>query len=332
VIPNFFHYIKRGLLRASRNEDNRLYIFAVCLGLASVLWLINSLGKTKEAIVDMPVQYTNLPTNKILISDLPEKLQVRLESDGFTLLRNKMQLAISPINFNVKVFTNDIMSEPGIDAYVLTTRKFIRQISRQISSEITILDIIPDSLNFVFDEIVEEYKPIKHNFELNFINQFYLSDSIRFTPSLVKVRGPKSIIDTLQSVNTKFYRYKKLDTTIETEVGLAEMKYMKITPSKVKATIPVSVFSEYTTSLAISGLNVPDSLHLVAFPGNVTLTCQVALEQYNMLNSSSFILGVDYNDISSGINKLPIRVIHGPSNIRMLSFTPTEVEFILERR
>ncbi len=67
-------------------------IFFVCLVIATVLWFVNVLGKSFETEVSMPINYVNLPKNKVLINAPPSALQVRIEAHGFTLLRNRLRL------------------------------------------------------------------------------------------------------------------------------------------------------------------------------------------------------------------------------------------------
>jgi hypothetical protein len=332
VASKLFTNIKQVFRQFTQKEDNRLFIFLVCLLISSVLWLVNSMGRSYETIIDMPIEYTNLPKNKVLVSSPPEKIQVRVEAEGFAILRTRMQFAVDPVKFDVKVFTNDMMSISGASEYHLVTSHYMRQILRQMNSRINIIDMLPDTLVFKFDQIVEEKKPIRANFDLTFANQFFLSDSIRFFPDSVLAKGPKSVLDSIHYINTKQEVFKKLNTDIEKSVSLVAPKNVELTPERVSTKISVSVFSEYIQTIPISVMNVPKGATLVTFPGNISVSCQIALSQYSSLHSSNFIIGVDYNDIRDGKNTLPVKVVHAPGNIRLLTFSPTEVEYVIENK
>jgi hypothetical protein len=147
-----FGKIKKFLRNFNLKENNRPLIFLVCLMIATVLWLVKALEKQYESTISMPVQYTNLPQNKELATPPPSRLVLKLKAHGFTLLRHKFGLTITPINFNVKLFTNNALdNKESTDFYVIPD-KYISQISNQISPEITILDISPDTIFFQFNK------------------------------------------------------------------------------------------------------------------------------------------------------------------------------------
>jgi hypothetical protein len=147
-----FGKIKKILRNFNLKENNRPLIFLVCLLIATVLWLVKAMEKQYESTVSFPVQYTNLPQEKILINPPPERLTIKLKAHGFTLFRYKFGLTITPINFNVKLFTNNAFLGGEIKDFYVVSDKYIAQIENQISPEITVLDVSPDTLFFQFDK------------------------------------------------------------------------------------------------------------------------------------------------------------------------------------
>jgi hypothetical protein len=148
-----FGKIKKFLRNFNLKENNRPLIFLICLLIATLLWLVKALEKQYDTTVSIPVQYINLPENRVLVNPPPTRLNVKLRAQGFTLLRHKLGLSISPIDFDVKTLnTNTIDKKNPSDFYVLSN-KFISRISNQVNSEITILDISPDTLFFHFEKL-----------------------------------------------------------------------------------------------------------------------------------------------------------------------------------
>ena len=290
------------------------------------------MGKRYETTVSMPIQYTNMPSNKVLAKSPPTSVQVKMEARGFTLLRHKIKLTINPINFNIKAFTNVLMNDSTENVFKIASDKYIPQFSKQVSSEISILDIEPDTIYFVFDKVVMAKKKVHHQLNLTFENQFFLLDSVAFEPDSVIVRGPKSIVDTLTYVFIKNKKIKQLKSSLRKNVYLNEVDKLDFEPRKVAMTIPVSQYTEYNESIPISKLNVPDSLKLITLPGKVEINCLVALTDYKNLSASSFTIGVDFNDISENLNSLPLRVYRTPGHIKMLKFYPDGVKFIIEKK
>jgi len=150
-----FGNIKKILRNFNLKENNRPLIFLICLLIATLLWLVKALEKQYETTVSMPVQYTNLPGNRVLVNPPPSRLNVKLRAQGFELLRHKLGLSMSPIDLDVKtLIINTIDKKNSSDFYILS-HQFISHISNQVNSEISILDISPDTLFFHFDKLSE---------------------------------------------------------------------------------------------------------------------------------------------------------------------------------
>lgn len=328
MAKRIFNNIKQYIQNINLKKDNRPVIFLVCLLIASILWFMNALGKRYETTISMPVKYTNLPKDKVLVKAPPSSLDIKMEAYGFTLLRHKIKLSINPLNFNYKEFINNSQQ----NKYTTSTERFIPQFSRQVSSEINLINVTPDSLHFEFDDVVIEKKPIKEDFELTFENQYFLYDSISFEPDSVELKGPQQILDTIKSVSTKKNRFKNLNATVVRNISLSEIKNIEIEPRRAVVTIPVSQYTEYNEKVPVAKLNVPDSINLVILPGKIDASCLVALEEYKNLSVSGFVIGVDYNDINENTNSLPIKVYKYPAHILSLKYQPHEVKYIIEKK
>jgi len=150
-----FGNIKKFLRNFNLKENNRPFIFLICLLISSTLWFVKALEKRYETTVSIPIQYINLPDYKTLINKPPSRLIVKLKAQGFILLRHKLGLSITTINFDVKkLVINTLEKKYPSDFFVLSDQG-ISQISNQVDPEITILDISPDTLYFHFDKLPE---------------------------------------------------------------------------------------------------------------------------------------------------------------------------------
>lgn len=332
VIKENLNQIRRILRNFNLRKNNRPLIFLVCFIIATALWFVNAMGKRYETVISMPIHYTNLPKNKVLVKAPPSSIEIKMEATGFTLLRHQIKLTINPLNFNILAFTNNMMVKPGQSHFKVGSDQFLPQFSRQVSSEIKLIDITPDSLEFEFDLIVQELKPVAHRFDLQFENQFFLYDSVRFEPATVMVEGPKSLVTSIEKVYTKPIKYKDLNTTLQKTVSLENIDQISLITRKVNVTIPVSQYTEYNEKIVVTKFNVPDSINLVTLPGKIEVSCLVALNDYKSISPSSFIIGVDYNDLKKGQNALPTKVFSHPSHVKLLKVQPEEVKYLIERK
>ncbi|MBN2806003.1 MAG: YbbR-like domain-containing protein [Prolixibacteraceae bacterium] len=332
MIKEYLNRNRRLLRNFNLKKNNRPLIFFVCFMIATALWLVNAMGKRYETVISMPIHYTKLPPNKVLVKAPPSSIEIKMEATGFTLLRHQIKLTINPLNFNVMAFTNNMMVKPGQSFFKVGSDQFLPQFSRQVSSEIKLIDISPDSLEFEFDLVVNELKPVSQLFELQFENQYFLYDSITFTPDSVMVNGPKSLVSSIDKVYAKPLKFKKLNTSLEKIVTLESIDQLDIFPRKVTVKIPVSQYTEYNEKIIVSKFNVPDSLNLVTLPGKIDVNCLVALTDFKSISPTSFIIGVDYNDLQADRQVLPLKIYSHPAHVKMLKISPVEVKYLIERK
>ncbi len=330
MLKNLYLNIKHYIVNLNLKKDRRPVTFLICLVLATVLWFANALGKKYETNVSMPVQYTGLPTNKALIKTPPSSISVKMEAYGYTLLRHKISLTINPINFNFSAFTNNKQLLEGTQNLSIATNQYITQISKQVSSEITITDISPDTLIFSFDDIISKKVKVKADLDLSFENQYFLLDSVHFAPDSVEITGPKSMVDTIQSISTRYEKFKDLNTNVIKNISLESIPGIEVATKRVELSIPVSLYTEYNDRVKLQKLNVPDSLNLVTFPGYVNISCIIAFENYANIDAAGFIMAVDYNKITPEKETLPVEILKKPANVKSLSVSPENVEFIIE--
>lgn len=313
-------------------ENSKPFIFIVCLFIASALWFINAMEKQYENTVMIPIEFTNLPKNKTLVNPPPKKLKARIKAKGFTLVRYKLSASIYPINFNIRSFTNNRMEKDNSQEFIILTDNYIPQITDQLNSDISILDLSPDTLLFLFDRIIESKKKVISNLDLSFENQHFQSDSIHFRPKYVTVKGPSSLVDSIEGIHTKPEKFENLNSTIQENVALEEIDQLEISPEKVIAEIPVSQYTEYIEKVVLTKKNIPDSLNVITFPGRVELNCIVSLDQFKKIKPTDFVVGIDYKDIKPGSKSISLKVFSTPTNTKIINIQPSTVEYIIEKK
>jgi YbbR domain-containing protein len=312
--------------------DRKIITYLIFVIIASIFWFINKVGNEFSTTIDYPVTYVNMPKDKVLVSELPDALHLSINAYGYDILRFRLSPKPYPIIIDAQKLGIDL-NKPKIKHYRLATRYLRENINSQISNEIEITDIMPDTINFDFSHMVKKEVPIKSTFNIEFNAQCMLDGEVEFNPKSVLVSGPKSILDTLHFIETKLQNFKGIDKTFQINAELQEYKNLQIESTSVVATIPVSKLTEATFELLIMPVNVPDSLKMITFPGMVKLTCQVPFNKYEITKADDFSIEVNYMDIEKQLGlKLPTVLKNFPPYATNISVVPQSVEFILERK
>lgn len=309
-------------------NDRRIFVFAACLLIATVLWFLNALEKDYSTTLTYSVKYVNPPRNLYLASTPPDRLRLNVQAHGFTLLRHKLSFSFSPIVFDLTTIFQSMQS-PG-KTVLISTENLIRRVENQITKEFSITDVSPNSILFVFDSLQMKKVPVTPDVNLSFSPQFYLTDSITVEPDSVEISGPVAVLDTIQYLSTETVALENLGTTVERTVNIQNPPYTNLAPEKVALRIPVERFTEKSLTLPIQVINKPDNVDLKLFPNQVNVVVSVGLTAYEKITASDFLATVDFNQITIDKETVEIQIEKQPGFIQLKKVSPLSVEYLIE--
>jgi hypothetical protein len=321
---------QRELTGKKLESRKRILLFSVFLLISAAIWLLNALGKNYTSVLDYPLIYSDFPEDKVYVGELPEHLELQVNSHGYALLRYKMFRKPAPISFKVSSFN----LSRGMDdsrSYLLT--RYLRdQISMQLPSELQLLEIKPDTLYFRFADKVTRKVEIKADFNFSIKKQFTIKDKIQLSPDSVEVTGPDLILDTLRFVFTESLDLGELTRNYSDKVRLNTQPDLSYSVSRVSCAIELERFTELQVLVPIKVLNLPDSINLQTFPASVTLNCRVGLSKYDRIDNYPFRAVVDYQQIEERIPALNVSIQNPPEYLLGFEYYPKTVEYLKSKK
>ncbi len=321
----------RGSGRKKITLNRRVLIFFFFLLLSILFWFLTVMNKQYTSEISYPVRYIRFPDEKVLVNEIPDRLDLTVNAGGYTLLRYHWRARIAPIIFDVNSFSLNTLRNDPSTLYILTTYAKDR-IARQLSPEIEILDIDPDSLIFQFASRIEKKVPIQINLDLEFEKQYLQTGPFRIEPDSVLISGPEIILDTIHLVQTELSGMIGVNEPFEQELELQRLNRVDMNPSEVWVQVPVEMSTEASIKIPVEVINLPDSLILRAFPGQITVNFQVGLSTYETLNEHFFRAVIDYAEAGNMLGKkLQVKLDRMPDYIQSVNYTPKTVEYILEK-
>ncbi len=324
--PDFASKLRK---RLNRN----FFIFLIFLFLSGLFWLLNELGKETISDISYPVRYTNLPANTILANDIPRRLTLKLKASGYSMLRFKLSSGLIPLNLDLESYFMRQLPGMRSSEYYLLTDELRARFERRLTSDISIIDIQPDSLFFSFDSIVSRKIKVNPDVEFSLARQYMLMDGFRTNPDSILVYGPEIILDSLSFVSTRKLSFEELSSSVEEEVELVQIPKIEFDREKVMVLAGVEQFTEANLKVPIETINVPDSLVLKTFPNNVSLSCISGLSDYDKVSAHVFMLEVDYLEIDQILGgKLKVKIASAPDFVSSVRIHPIYVEFIIEKK
>ena len=308
-------------------------VFLFFLILSFLFWFLNNISKDMTGRINYPVRYINFPEERALVNELPDKLELTLNGPGKSIIMTKLGGNKTPIIIDIARVNYNIVQDDDKYRFFILSYSLREMFARQLRAEYEISSISPDTLYFEFDRIIRKKVPVIANVEANTQRQFLVNGDIICNPDSVEISGPKAIIDTILSINTRFERFNQLNQPVETSLVLESIKKVGISHRRTEVFIPVEQFTEILMDIQISIMNAPENLEVRLFPDKIKLQCIVALSNYNKVENSSIEAFVDMENIDiQQTEKLRVDLKNVPDFINSHKYNPTQVEYIIEKK
>jgi hypothetical protein len=313
--------------------DRDVLTFSFFLLLSFVFWYLNSLQKDVEYNIKYPVRFVNLPEGRVLVEDLPSRLDLYLKGPGYSIV--KLKLAGNRSSVILDISTINYRRVPGsmtLDYYIITSG-LIPKLRNQLRADCEITSLKPDTLFFSFDRIISKQVKIIADIEVTTERQYLVKGNIIVDPDTATIRGPKRILDTINTIKTRHIKLKGISQTITRSLALATSKSYSVSAKKIEVTIPVEQFTEAEINVPVTILNSPDSINIRIFPDAVTVKFLVALSDYKKIGEIPLevVLDVSKSDLNSA-GKLPVGIRNKPPFLSSVRVTPAEVDFLIEKK
>jgi hypothetical protein len=308
--------------------SNRFVTFLYCLGVAFLFWLIIVFSNEYQAPLSFNLRYTNFPQDKMLANKLPQKVDMEITASGFTFLGYYFNQLKDTLSLDV----SSIRKNQNSKDYYLPIYAQSIQFENQLGNKIKISKIYLDTLQFYFDKKVEKVVPVRLHLNYTFEKQYQLNGKIEVKPSQIVVRGPSSIMDDLEELNTQQLNFYSLKNSIARTAEIIipdELQSVEFAVKKVVVKIPVEKFTESTIELPVEVLNLPEQFTIKTFPEKVKITYLVGLSNYKKVNEDQFSLLAYYNENEAS---LKLKLVKFPDVVRNPRIENDKVEYILRHK
>ena len=255
-----------------------------------------------------------------------------VDASGYTILQYKLRLVFNPVLLDVNELTDNLLADKYISKYTIATMNHKVEIAKQISNDVQIISIRPDSINFNMSAVVDRKVKVHPIVKLTFYKEFTLKKTPFTNPDSVLVHGPQNILDTLKAVNTKAYEFNELSHNLLRNVQLNIPPELICDTKEVLLNIPVEQYTEAAFEIPVNVINVPDSLLIKTFPSKIKVSCRIGISEYNKLNNNSFKAIINFKKRSQAMSKLPVQLTNYLDNVISADFYPKEVEYVIEMK
>ena len=310
----------------------KLSVFLVCLVLSAVLWGMIKLTHEYNVTVKFDVQASTFPKGRILVGNADSVISITLRAKGLDFYSRILKAKRTPMLLDLG---NLSLQRKGdlYYGYVLSSRK-ARLITDQLPVGVEVISIEPDTLRFVFEKSYSKNVAVRPDISLQFAKQYNLYDSISFKPDSVKVSGRKSIVDTIRYIDTRHKSYSNLKEAVTEKISLIKPESnppVYLSTDSVLVSLKVEKFTEARIEVPVT-LMFGDAKKSIyrTYPEKVTITCLIAMKDYNRLDPSLFSVVSAVDDLSGFEGRrIPVRVDQAPKFVKVMKIEPEKVEYLI---
>ena len=313
-------------MQKGKNQHKIPKSFFVALFVAFFFWLLTKLSKDYQAVVTFPVEYINIPQDKLLESAPLEKIDIQVKASGFRLF------GVSILKNTIKLDAKKLQRKSSSKYFLLLDNQRI-DIQNQISNNLLINSIAQDTIFLNLGQLTSKKVPLKSVFDFSFKLGYHLTNSVTISPDSILVSGPKSQIDTLKYIHLKKLTLKDIYESVNQTLKINEISdVIKFRTKEAKVFAEVDRFTEGNIELPFDIINLPDSVSVTTFPKSVKVFYQVGLTNFSKVNATSFKIVCDYNNsLNNNLNYLIPKVITKPNFVTSVKISPNKIEYLIQK-
>lgn len=320
------HYILR-YTQLILKRDVRIFI--VCLAVSAFFWVVLELSDSFTNNVEITVIYDKFPEGFILVNKPDTTFNVHIESIGFELLN----LTLNDDN-NFVIDLNKLKPsrrEDGFYYVKLPTSVFENQLQRQFGSGVTGKLTSPDSLIFVFDELISKDLAVKPTYSITFAEGYRLFGKPLLNPDSVEVRGSKKALEKRMFIETKFNKFSQLSKNKEISTDLKIPAGINwVSNKKVGIKFLVAQYTQATTSIPIHYRSQIQNVRIKTFPNTVEINYLIPVKYFKQISDTMFRAEVYLDSLSyKQQNKLIPVLVKKPYWVENVRFNTEVIDYII---
>jgi YbbR domain-containing protein len=295
-----------------RNKSLKL----LSLFLAVALWLAVGGEERTETNLNISLELLNLPSNLMVTSEIPSSIQVRV-SGPRGLIRSLTQSRLT--------HTLDLASvKAGRQTFPLGVGTF------EFPRGVQVTRVQPNPLVLTFTPAVTRTLPVEPAVLGNPPEGFEVK-GIKTRPAKVKVKGPVSELDDLNSIRTVPLDLTTLtrSTTLTTDLNFNDLHISRVDQAPILADVEIGPKPLQRTFNDIPVATQPLAARVI--PAKVTLTIQGPMLQVKNLEANDLKATVATGGLSPGRHRLKVQV-RLPEGITLENVTPQTLTVLVEKR
>jgi hypothetical protein len=295
-----------------------LFIKILVVFLAILLWVQQSLLKTHTDELMIPIRFVNISTNLVLLDDEIPMIPVTLEGRGLDFFILKLSNVYFEINAK-----NFIYGQNHYQIKESNLRNFGRM---KINIDKKNLE---NKTSINLDKIIEAKKSIEILYASAKDEEFFIQNKIINSLQKVKVKGPKSILNSIKRIKTEKISSKKIkDGKLTAQLINPDTRVQLI---KNTVVLEITHTKLINRTISLIPITYPLDQEITIIPQKVSIMIRGPKEIVDILEKNSIEAYINLKDIKKIETGKSISVdvnFNLPSGIQLIDYTPRKIKIL----
>jgi len=301
--------------------------FCFFLVVASLMWLMYTIGTQREMVIPAPVVYYGIPDDIKMAKELPSEVQFTVEDDGSQLL-SYLFSTLDTIKIDL---TDQFTGNRGLKEVKINYLPYIQEKMNVISTSCKIVEVEPALFTSYYSKVYTRRVKVALGSGIRTGLQYTLKDSAVVEPREILIRGEHKVIDTIRVVYVDTIR--EVFTKSKTITArLAPIKGVELLTKSVSVKVDIERQTEKTFRMPIELVNVPDGMTVHLFPSDAEVIFNVGLSRFNNVKDEDYKIIFDYDTRNEERHTCKLQLVNeGDQQGLTYRISPEEVEYIIEK-
>ncbi len=314
-------------VKSINGKDSRIFLLFLLISI--LVWQIEKLRQTYPENTSLNIKCENVPEGYVTPPSIDKSVRVRLEGDGFSLLR--MYLT-NDRNVRVNVSSLNRFTTDGKMWAIFITRRLNGQ-KTDLPEHVRITEVFTDTVLIPLLTVKKRKLPVIVRDDVSLMPQYVFSSLRKVIPDSVVVTATSNVMDTIRAIYTEVQDPLVLNDTVKMEVPLVLPDMATASSESVILEYAVEPFSEKKLQIPITPINVAAGFSCKVFPPNARVSFNVGLSKFEDADESCFRVVADFSNVRPGdnVSRVRLSLTKSPDFIQNVSFSPSFAEFILQK-
>ena len=320
-------------LKSDQGLRQRLWhyrAFFFTLIVISLIWLISNMSEQKAYRETYPLRFTGFDSVRYATTLADTVVTLDITSNGFRALQRSLATRRT-IEINVA----SKLGKGNSDGYELTlsTNEFSEVFTSQVDMR-GVESLAPVQQSLALRLALRESKAFlpdieKVRFQFEGMTGIFGTPTVK--PDTIWLYGSRASLDQIDHIEAQPQTIGGImkSGTFEVKLDPVWKKFSDVRPSATKLSVflPVQRYVQRTVAVPLRIVNSDNVKRIHLYPDQVSVSFMVPQSEYNKYTASDF--SVDVTIDSDSLSSLHPVVTAFPANVRILSVSPEEVQYII---